>query len=196
MRTPTRSAVLRFLDARAPVLIRLLVAAVGATPLVWFHYDQMLKTVDSFFPVHFLCCDTSGFFSWDARVGTGLPTNLAPIAVFDYVVSWFATHVSVSLAEAGTLALLGSLAAVGMALLAEELIRVLQKDSRRLAPLIAGGIAGVFWVVNPFALSYVWYHTLFLEATWAEIHRLLYVLLRATRSGWSLTRTLLTTLAI
>ena len=74
------------------------------------------------------------------------------------------THLPLWMTEALFEALLAMAAVAGMYLAARRVGRLLAFDSR-----IAAIVAALFWVANPFALGYIWYHVLYVQLLWAAL---------------------------
>lgn len=152
-----------------------LLALCGSAPLLWLRHGYPIKSVDSFLSVHPSGLPWRSLQAWDARDSTGAPMS--------DVVSWSMTGVQVALGhlnvplvaiDAVILTTLALSAVLGMFFLSDMTLRgyIGQPGRRWIASLVS-----VAWVANPFALSFVWYHQLLTEVTWASWPWVIYVVL-------------------
>jgi hypothetical protein len=188
---PARRA--HLLLKRAPLVI---MVAAALAPAIWLADGQPLKSVDSYFSLHPEGRVYSSAYAWESRVSAGEPQA-------DLATEW----VNWSQGQLGRLGLpvaaiqviflvaLAGFAIFGMYRLVLELVPL---DSTPYARLIAAS-TGVLWVANPFALSFVWYHQLGTEFTWAVLPWLLYLLSEGIRGArpwtWYAPLTVLLTMA-
>lgn len=165
---------------------RLALVAIALAPASWFASGLPVKGVDSFFSLHPEGRLGVGVFSWDARVSTGSPAAELNATLLNAVQAGLA---ELGLATAAAQALLLSVLAGAAACGAYRLVMVFPapptcESHKRLA----GTLAALFWVANPFSLSFVWWHQLLIEVTWATLPWLVVLLIKAVRSDEDATR--------
>jgi concanavalin A-like lectin/glucanase superfamily protein len=152
----------RFLLRRS---VALAVALVGLGAVMHFLPGRPVLTVDGFFHLtNTLNCgqDTR---SWTFLTSTGQPnSNLGLLPADCSIALLQSTRMPLWTAEALFEALLAMAAAAGMYMAAGRVGRLLAIRSR-----IAEIVAALFWVANPFALSYIWYHVLYVQVLWAAL---------------------------
>ena len=122
-------------------------------------------TVDGFFHLSntFNCRQDTR--SWTFLTSTGQPnTSLVLLPVDCSITLLQSTGLALWMTEALFEALLAMAAAAGMYLAARRVGRLLAFRSR-----VAASVAALFWVANPFALAYVWYHLLYVQVLWAAL---------------------------
>ncbi len=75
-----------------------------------------------------------------------------------------ATHLPLWTTEALFEALLAMTGAAGMYLCARKVGHILGLRSR-----VGAIVTALFWIANPFALAYIWYHVMYVEVLWATL---------------------------
>src|SRR6185437_5611361 len=96
---------------------------------------------------------------------TGQPsTNLSLLPADCSIALLQSTPLPLWMTEALFEALLAMAAAAGMYLAARRAGLLLAIHSR-----VAAIVAGLFWVANPFAMAYVWYHVMYIQFLWAGL---------------------------
>ena len=156
----------------APVLA---VVFVGLGAIMHFLPGRPVLTVDGFFHLSntFNCVQDTR--SWTTLTSTGqLSTSLGLVPVDCSIALLQSTHLPFWVTEALFEALLGISGAAGMYLAAGKVGQILSVRSR-----IAAIGAAVFWVANPFALSYIWYHVMYVQVLWAALPWLCLFVLKA-----------------
>src|SRR5208282_5671189 len=104
-------------------------------------------------------------YSWTYLTSTGQPNASLVLLPADCSIALLqSTGLPLWLTEALFEALLAMAAAGGMYLAAWRVGSLLAVRSR-----IAAIVAALFWVANPFALSYIWYHVLYVQVLWAGL---------------------------
>jgi hypothetical protein len=169
-----------------------LVVAAGLAPLYW-PGGLFIKSVDSFFSLHPQGHTAPSMFAWDARSSAGVPaSDTIAIGINGLQEAGTAAGLSLQLTQSLILSGLALSAAWGMyrlvLLLAPE---ATGEAGRRLAAMGAA----IAWIANPFALSFVWFHQLLTEVTWASLPWLVYLLFRGI-TGRSRLRLLLPALVL
>lgn len=161
---------------RIRMLCRAVLFVTALAPLWWFHAGLPAKTVDSFFSLHPQGQTFSGLSAWDARSSTGVASSKMPATLLDAASGVLAAvGVPLVLQEALLLCVLAAAALFGMRAF---ILAVL--DDGRLSE-IAATCAAIVWLANPFALSFVWYHQLLIEITWAILPWLLVLAVGSAR---------------
>jgi len=148
---------------------------VGAGAVIHFLPGRPVLTVDSFFHLSNSFSCSQDLRSWTSLTSTGGPNTslgLLPADCSLVVLQW--THLPLWITEALFEALLGGSAALGMYRMVCRLTQLLDINA-----CLAPAIAAIFWVANPFSLSYVWYHVLYLQVLWAVLPWLCFSVLAA-----------------
>lgn len=175
---------------RSRWLPEVVAASVGLAPLVWFHYGQVLKSIDSFFAVHYSGCSLSLWSAWNATQSAGVPSSSFPSAPLQCGLGLAARVLPLSVVEALTLSLLAALGALGMCRLMREMALQTTAHLYELSWVRwVAAAAGIAWVTNPFSLSYVWFHETLTEVAWAAVPWLLLLSIEAVGRRWTTTRT-------
>jgi hypothetical protein len=157
----------------------LAVALVGLGAVMHFLPGRPVLTADGFFHLSnaFNCGQDTR--SWTYLTSTGQPNaNLGLLPADCSIALLQSTGMPLWMTEALFEALLAMAAAAGMYLAARRVGRILAVRSR-----IASIVAAVFWVANPFALAYIWYHVLYVQVMWAALPWLGLFVLAAERDG-------------
>lgn len=153
------------------------VAFVGLGAFMHFMPGRPVLTVDSIFHLSntFNCAQDTR--SWTYLTSTGQPNaNLGLLPADCSIALLQSTGLPLWMTEAFFEALLAMAAAAGMYLAATRFGLLLAARSR-----IAAIAAAMFWVGNPFALAYIWYHVLYLQVLWAALPWLGLLVLAAER---------------
>ena len=147
----------------------LTVAIVGLGAIMHFVPGRPVLTVNGFFHLsNTFNCDQDTR-PWTFLTSTGQPTsNLSLMPVDCSIALLQSTRLPLWMAEALFEALLAMAAAAGMYLATRKVGRLLAVRSR-----VAAIIAAFFWVANPFALAYIWYHVMYVQVLWAALPWLL-----------------------
>src|ERR1700694_4727329 len=174
-------------DALQRIAPYLLLTICGLAPLSWLREGYPIKGVDSYFSMHPQGIGLLSLDPWVSRASTGVPTS--------NVVAWSVNGVQAGLREIGLplvtiegILLTGlSLSALfGMHRLANTLLEAWNVGpvrprasalSQRHRSWIAAAVA-IAWLANPFALSFVWFHQLLTEVSWAALPWLIELLVR------------------
>jgi hypothetical protein len=171
----------RALARTAVARMHLLVLAVTAlAPLLWFARTGLVtKGVDSFFSLHPEGRIGQSLYGWDARTSAGSPAFDVITLGLNAAQGWLAlAGAPLAAVQCAILLALSSTAVVGMYVLARSILRVPRGS---VAGSLACAFAAVAWVVNPFALGFVWWHQLLIEFTWAVLPWLLVLLVASVR---------------
>jgi hypothetical protein len=175
--------------------------AIGLAPLLWFRRGIPVLGVDSFFHLHPQGLGVVSYSAWDATMTPGVPA-INNSAYLNTIQALLTSVMPVYLEQAVILTTLALASTMGMFFAASALIdNVVHAEHRpdtvavsesRNSPKLAWNdrvfrdlpalLVALAWVVNPFALSFVWWHQLLIEVTWATTPWLLLLLLRA--SSW------------
>jgi len=156
----TRSA--RFVPR---LLAALAVALVGLGAVMHFLPGLPVLTVDSFFHLSNSYNCAQDTHSWTYLTSTGQPnTSLSLMPVDCSIALLQSTGLPLWVTEALFEALLAMAAAAGMYLAARRVGLFFAVRSR-----IAAVVAALFWVANPYALAYIWYHVMYLQVLWAAL---------------------------
>ena len=156
----TRSA--RFVPRLPAALV---VAFVGVGAVMHFLPGRPVLTVDSFFHLSnsFNCAQDT--HSWTYLTSIGQPnTSLSLMPVDCSIALLQSTGLPLWVTEALFEALLAMAAAAGMYLAARRVGLFFGVRSS-----IAAVVAALFWVANPYALAYIWYHVMYLQVLWAAL---------------------------
>ena len=143
--------------------VALAVVSVGLGAVMHFLPGRPVLTVDGFFHLSntFNCGQDTR--PWTYLVSTGQPnTNLSLLPVDCSIALLQSTRLPLWMTEALFEALLAMAAVSGMYLAARRVGGLLAVRSR-----VAAIVAALFWVANPFALAYIWYHVLYVQVLWA-----------------------------
>lgn len=143
-------------------------AACALAPLAWFGSGLPVKNVDSFFSLHPGGKFGTGLTAWSASDSVGVPSTELPAVGINFIQSELGrAGIPVVVIEASLITALSAFAVSGAALLVSALLEYLGISGwRRHFAMLAAAIA---WVANPFALSFVWFHQMLIEVTWAVI---------------------------
>jgi hypothetical protein len=155
----------------------LTVALIGLGAVMHFLPGRPVLTVDSFFHLSnsFNCAQDTQ--SWTYLTSIGQPNASLGLLPADCSIAFLqSTGMPLWVTEALFEALLAMAAAAGMYLAAMKVGSLLAVRSR-----IAAIAAASFWVANPFALSYIWYHVLYAQVLWAALPWLALFVLAAER---------------
>jgi hypothetical protein len=140
-------------------------ALVGAGAIIHFLPGRPILTVDGFFHLNNSVNCSQDLRSWTVLTSTGKPNTSLGLLPGDCSLAVLqSTHLPLWITEALFEALLGAIAALGMYSATKSLMQVLNVEAG-----FAPAIAAVFWVSNPFSLSSVWYHALYLQVLWAAL---------------------------
>lgn len=164
---PERAAVRHMRSARlAPRLpMALVVAFIGLGTVMHFLPGRPVLTVDSFFHLSNSYNCAQDTHSWTFLTSIGQPnTNLSLMPVDCSIALLQSTGLPLWVTEALFEALLAMAAAAGMYLAARRVGLFFAVRSR-----IAAVAAALFWVANPYALAYIWYHVMYLQVLWAAL---------------------------
>ena len=152
-------------------------AAAGLAPSLWFIRGVPIKGVDSYFSLHPSGRLDASLSAWDSRTSTGVPASDIVAAGFNWLQGALSfAGLPLVAVEAVIVLCLSIAAALGMYLFGMEIFK------RHVALIEARWIScavSVTWLANPFALSFVWAHQLFIEVTWAVLPWILIILFRA-----------------
>lgn len=167
--------------------------AVASGPALWFRPGEVIFGVDSYFSLH-PATDVAGrLFAWSASASLGQPNSQLPEVLFSALQAGLAHWLGTGLGQVVLLCILTTSSTLGMYFLATSfLVFIGFRSSHR----TAAALAAAAWVVNPFALGFVWWHQLLIEVTWAGLPWLLGVLLVAATNRWSLAKLALLTLGV
>ena len=157
----------------------IIVAAAALAPALWFQSGLAIKSVDSFFSLNPTGHFQTSFQAWDAQMTAGEPAAPQVFALLN-TVQYALVKVGLSLVaeQLVILTFLACSAVVGAFALA---LALLPPDLPIVRRRFAAAAAGVAWIANPFALSYVWWHQTLIEVTWAVVPWIVLLLTVATR---------------
>lgn len=163
----------RLVVRRAPVLAVLLV---GIGAVLHFLPGRPVITVDGFFHLSNTYNCAQDTRPWSYLTSTGEPSTALGLMPVDCSIALLqATHLPLWTTEALFEALLAMASASGMYLAARKVGQLLAFRSR-----IAAISTALFWVANPFALSYIWYHVMYVQVLWATLPWLCLLVLAAS----------------
>jgi hypothetical protein len=152
----------RLVLRQAPVLA---VVFVGLGAVLHFLPGRPVLTVDGFFHLSNTYNCGQDTLSWTFLTSTGQPNTALGLMPLDCSIAVLqSTHLPLWTTEALFEALLAMAAAAGMYLAAIKVGQLLEVRSR-----MAALVAALFWVANPFALAYIWYHVLYVQVLWATL---------------------------
>jgi hypothetical protein len=165
-RRPDRLVLLRSLVRAAmrhtPVLA---VALVGLGAVLHFLPGRPVLTVDGFFHLSNTYNCGQDTHPWTSLTSVGQPNTALVLMPVDCSIALLQlTHLPLWTTEALFEALLAMSGAAGMYLCARQVGQILRVRSR-----VGAIVAGLFWVANPFALAYIWYHVMYVEVLWATL---------------------------
>jgi hypothetical protein len=161
-----------------------LMAVAALTPLSWFSRGLPIKGVDSYFSLHPIGRFDTSLSAWDSRTSTGGATSdLITLGINGAQAGLAQIGLSLVAIQSIFLVLIAVAAVLGMYRLVMHVLRprVTETTARWIAACLC-----VVWLANPFALSFVWFHQLLIEFSWAALPWLLFVVLAAVENGWSL----------
>jgi hypothetical protein len=143
--------------------VALAVVLVGLGAVMHFLPGRPVLTVDGFFHLNNTLNCGQDTRSWTFLTSTGQPNTSLGLLPADCSIALLqSTPLPLWMTEALFEALLAMAAAAGMYLAAGRAGRLLAIRSR-----VAAIVAALFWVANPFALTYIWYHVLYVQVLWA-----------------------------
>lgn len=166
--------------------VPLLLAVTGLVPLIWMRDDLPTKGVDSFFSLHPTGFAKASLYAWDARTSGGVANADVTSYLLNSITS-LSAQAGLSLVEGQLLVLcfLSITSILGMYFLILNLLP--SQSASEFALRLTAACGALIWVVNPFALGFVYWHQLHIEATWALLPWLLLVLARLTKQTISKT---------
>jgi len=160
-----------------------LLTLIGLVPLTWFFHGTPIFGVDSYFQLHPQQIPDI-FNSWSAATSPGNP-QVDNAAWLELAQEWLGRVLPVWVEQAFILCIFASTSVFGFYALAKtfaERVMLLVLPLRDRLPLVEIEIASVavaaLWVANPFTNSFNWWHMTLIQATWAEMPWIAYVILR------------------
>jgi len=160
----------------------------SVVPVVWFRSGLAVFTPDSFYKLNPAGSGRLSLYVWDARSSFGQVVVNVPAALLNEVQSGL--HGIVGLVGTEIIVTVGcSMAAVFGARRALWLLagapggRGGQRERWGSVSEWSVSAGAMFWVANPFALAFVWWHQLLIEATWAVVPWLVVLLVETSRGA-------------
>lgn len=161
-----------------------IVLAAGLAPIVWLDNGLILKTVDSFFAVYPRHLLGTALYTWQTRSSTGVAAYSIPsIPLVALQQGLFMAGVPLVVDQSFILVTLAMAAVIGATWLMGEAIGNDHPTMLGTRDRFICAVVGVEWVANPFALSFVWFHQLQTEVTWAVLPWLVLVVIRGARGS-------------
>lgn len=165
-----------------PISVVLLIL-IGLVPLTWFFHGTPILGVDSYFQLHPQQIPDI-FNSWSAATSPGNP-QVDNAAWLELAQEWLGRTLPVWVEQALILCVFAGTSVFGFFALAKtfaEKVMLLILPLRDKLPLVEIEIASVavaaLWIANPFTDSFNWWHITLIQATWAEMPWIAYVILR------------------
>ena len=160
-----------------------LLTLIGLTPLTWFLHGTPILGVDSYFQLHPQHIPDI-FSSWSAATSPGNP-QVDNAAWLELAQEWLGRTFPVWVEQALILCIFASVGVFGFYALAKTFagrVVLLVFPLRDRLPVVEIEIASIavaaLWVANPFTDSFNWWHMTLIQATWAEIPWIAYVIFR------------------
>jgi len=161
---------------RSPLL---LIGSAGLAPFFWFSHGLPIKGVDSFFSLRpqERLFPTVFSSAWDSQMSAGEPRQGHIYLLVNGLQAGLSSlGLPLSVTQAVILVLFAASSVTGMFLLLTLLL-----PGPRLVRGLGAACGAVCWVANPFTLSFVWFHQLLTEVTWAVVPWLLVLAIVAAR---------------